>query len=144
MESLRDWNRPRFRYQLKVQIFRALTTGLAWGLLAAVYYQKPEILTSAERLLQRGFEAISDAFPLPWGPGIGSAFRDLGGLIWLQITLVILAIRVMLSAIGATWRLTSRTTEPSSSQGMHDSVALAIYAVLTFSLLSLIIFILQE
>jgi len=35
-------------------------------------------------------------------------FREIGGVIWLQITLVVLALRLALSTIAAVWRLALR------------------------------------
>ncbi|RZN16832.1 hypothetical protein [Bradyrhizobium sp. Leo121] len=70
----------------------------------AAFYEKPELLTSAQRFLQRGIEAIGDAIPPPWGPRIEFVFREIGGLIWLQITMFVLVLRVVLSIIAAMWR----------------------------------------
>ena len=135
MERLEERNRPGFGYHLKVHTFRALTAVLAWGLIVAAFYQKPELLTSAQQLMQRGIEACGDAVPLPWGQG-WIAFRELGGLIWLQITMVILTLRMILSTIAATWRLVFRATGPSRPARMSDPVALAVYAALTLAFLS--------
>ena len=57
MERLEERNRPGFGYQLKVHTFRTLTAVLAWALVVAAFYQKPELLTSAQQLMQRGIEA---------------------------------------------------------------------------------------
>ena len=81
---------------------------LAWALVFAAFYQKPELLTGAQRLMQRGIEALGDAIPSPWGPRMEFVFREIGGVIWLQITLVVVALRLALSTIAATWRLLSR------------------------------------
>ena len=54
--------------------------------------------------MQRGIEALGDAVPPPWGPRMDS-LPGIGGLIWLQITLVVLALRMALSMIAASWRL---------------------------------------
>jgi hypothetical protein len=35
-------------------------------------------------------------------------FREIGGLIWLQITLVVLVLRLALSTIAVTWRVIVR------------------------------------
>ena len=123
-------------------MFRTLTAILALGLMAAAFYQKPELLASAQRLAQRGIEALGDAVPPPWRAQVEFVFREIGGLIWLQITMVILAIRIVLSTIAATWRFTLRATGPSSPRGMSDPVALAVYAVLTFAFLGLLILVL--
>ena len=108
MAHLRERDRPGFRYHLKVHSFRTLTLILAWALVVAAFYQKPELLTGAQRLMQRGIEALGDAVPPPWGPRMEFVFREIGGLIWLQITLVVLALRMTLSSIAATWRFVSR------------------------------------
>jgi hypothetical protein len=108
MAHLRERDRPGFRYHLKVHSFRTLTVILAWVLVVAAFYQKPELLTGAQRLMQRGIEALGDAVPPPWGPRMEFVFREIGGLIWLQITLVVLALRLVLSTIAATWRLALR------------------------------------
>ena len=133
MERLGERNRPRFGYLLKVHTFRTVTAVLAWGLIVAAFYQKPELLTSAQLQMQRGIiEAVGDAVPPPWGRG-WIAFREIGGLIWHQITMVILTLRIMLSTIAATWRLIFRTTGPSRLRRMSDPVALAVYGVLTLA-----------
>jgi hypothetical protein len=84
------------------------TVILAWLLIVAAFYQKPEALTGAQRLLQRGIEAVGDAIPAPWGPRIEFVFREIGGLIWLQITLFVLTLRVGLSAVAVVWRFIVR------------------------------------
>jgi hypothetical protein len=94
MVSLRQRNRPGFAYQLKVHSFRTLTVILAWVLIVAAFYQRPELLTGAQRLMQRGIEAAGDAVPPPWGPRMEFVFREIGGLVWLQITLVVLVLRL--------------------------------------------------
>ena len=99
MERLEERYRPGFGYHLKVHTFRTLTAVLAWGLVVAAFYDKPELLTSAQRLMQRGIEAVGDAVPSPWGARMEFVFREIGGLIWLQITMVILTLRMMLSTI---------------------------------------------
>jgi hypothetical protein len=142
MEHLGERNRPGFGYHLKVHTFRTLTAVLAWGLVVAAFYQKPELLTSAQRLMQRGIKAVGDAVPSPWGARMEFVFREIGGLIWLQITMVILTLRIMLSTIAATWRLIFRATGPSVLGRMSDPVALAVYAALTLAFFVLLFLIL--
>jgi len=101
---VRDDSRPGFRYHLKVHSFRTLTVILAWVFLALAFYQDPEVLTGAQRLIQRGIEFVGDNIPSPWGPRIEFVFREVGGLIWLQITLLVLALRVALSAVAMVFR----------------------------------------
>jgi hypothetical protein len=96
------------RHHLKVHLFRALTVVLAWLLIVAMFYERPEVLTGAQRLIQRGIESLGDAIPSPWGPRIEFVFREIGGLIWLQITLFVVMLRVALSTLAALWRLVTR------------------------------------
>lgn len=98
-------SRPGFGYRLKVHTFRTLTVILAWVLIVAAFYQRPEFLTGAQRFLQRGIEAIGDALPSPWGPRIEFIVRQIGGVIWLQITLIVVALRFALSTVATAWRL---------------------------------------
>ena len=85
MDCLGERNAPGFGHYLKAHTFRALTAILAWVLVIAAYYQMPELLTSAQRLMQQGIEAIGDPVPSPWRHG-WIVFREMGGVIWLQIT----------------------------------------------------------
>jgi hypothetical protein len=98
-------SRPGFGYHLKVHTFRTLTVVLAWVLIVAAFYQRPELLTGAQRFLQRGIEAVGDTVPPPWGPRIEFIVRQIGGVIWLQITLIVVALRFALSTIAIAWRL---------------------------------------
>ena len=106
---VRDDSRPGFRYHLKVHAFRTLTVILAWVFLALAFYQDPEVLTGGQRLIQRGIEFVGDNIPSPLVPRIEFVFREVGGLIWLQITLLVLALRVVLSALAMVFRGFRRT-----------------------------------
>jgi hypothetical protein len=101
-------NRPGIRYHLKVHSFRTLTVILAWVFLALAFYQDPAILTGAQRAIQRGIEFVGDNIPSPWGPRIEFVFREVGGLIWLQITLLVLALRIILSTLATIFRAVRR------------------------------------
>jgi hypothetical protein len=93
------------RHHAKVHSFRILTVILAWVFIAAAFYERPELLTALQRAIQRGMEAIGDSIPAPWGPRIEFVFREIGGFIWLQITLIVVFLRVILSGIAGVWRL---------------------------------------
>ncbi|WP_426615770.1 hypothetical protein [Bradyrhizobium sp. McL0616] len=108
MIHLRDTNRPSWGYHVKVHSFRTLTVVLTWVLIVGAFYERPELLTGAQRLLQRGIETVGDTIPAPWGSRIEFVIREIGGLIWLQITLFVLILRVALTTIAATWRLIVR------------------------------------
>ena len=65
MVELRQPDRPGFRYRLKVHSFRMVTVVWAWMLIVAAFYQKPELLTGAQRWMQRSIEVVGDAIPHP-------------------------------------------------------------------------------
>lgn len=85
--------------------FRILTVILAWLLIAAAFYERPELLTGLQRAIQRVMEVVGDSIPPPWGPRIEFVFREIGGFIWLQITLIVVLLRVVLSGVASAWRL---------------------------------------
>jgi hypothetical protein len=96
------------KHHAKVHSFRLITVILAWLLIAAAFYEKPELLTGLQRAIQHGMETVGDSIPSPWGPRIEFVFREIGGFIWLQITLIVVALRIMLSGIAGAWRLLRR------------------------------------
>ena len=106
--AIRDPDRPGFRYHVRVHSFRLFTVILAWFLIVAAFYEKPDLLTDAQRLIQRGIEEIGDTIPPPWGPRIEFVFREIGGLIWLQITLLVIGLRIALSSLVAITRFFRR------------------------------------
>ena len=85
--------------------FRIVTVILAWLFIAAAFYQWPELLTGLQRAILWGMEAIGDSIPSPWGPRIEFVFREIGGFVWLQITLIVVFLRMILSGIASIWRL---------------------------------------
>jgi hypothetical protein len=101
----RDTRYSGFRHHAKVHSFRIFTVILAWLCIAAAFYEKPELLTWLQRAIQSGMQAIGDTIPPPWGPRIEFVFREIGGFIWLQITLIVVLLRVMLSSIAGAWRM---------------------------------------
>jgi hypothetical protein len=99
-----DDARPPFSYHLKVHSFRLLTVILAWLLIGAAFLEIPELLTGAQRLMQRGLETLGDNVPPPWGPRFEFIFREIGGVVWLQITIFVVLLRVILSTLAMLWR----------------------------------------
>jgi hypothetical protein len=93
------------KHHARVHSFRILTVILAWLLIAAAFYERPELLTGLQRAIQRAMEVVGDSIPPPWGPRIEFVFREIGGFIWLQITLIVVVLRVVLSGIAGAWRL---------------------------------------
>jgi hypothetical protein len=96
------------RHHAKVHSFRFFTVILAWVFIAAAFYEMPELLTGIQRGTQRGMEIVGDNIPPPWGPRIEFVFREIGGFVWLQITLIVVALRVLLSGIASLWRMLRR------------------------------------
>ena len=101
----RDNRYSGFRHHAKVHSFRIFTVILAWLFIAAAFYEKPELLTWLQRAVQSGMQAVGDTIPPPWGPRIEFVFREIGGFIWLQITLIVVLLRVVLSSIAGAWRM---------------------------------------
>jgi hypothetical protein len=99
------------RHHAKVHSFRIFTVVLAWICIAAAFYEKPELLTGIQRAIQRGMEIVGDNIPPPWGPRIEFVFREIGGFIWLQITLIVLALRILLSGLALIWRSVRKRDE---------------------------------
>jgi len=97
-----------FAHHAKVHSFRIFTVILAWVFIAAAFYEKPELLTWIQRSIQSGMEFVGDSIPPPWGPRIEFVFREIGGFIWLQITLIVVFLRIALSVIASVWRLLRR------------------------------------
>ena len=104
----RDTRYSGFRHHAKVHSFRIFTVILAWACIAAAFYEKPELLTWLQRAIQRGMQAVGDTIPPPWGPRIEFVFREIGGFIWLQITLIVVLLRLALSSIAGAWRMIRR------------------------------------
>ena len=100
-----------FKYHARVHSFRILTVVLAWVLIAAAFYERPEMLTALQRAIQRAMEEIGDHIPAPWGPRIEFIFREIGGFIWLQITLIVVMLRAFLSCLAFAWRMARRRDE---------------------------------
>src|SRR5712672_3612092 len=96
------------KHHAKVHSFRVITVVLAWLLIAAAFYEKPELLTGLQRAIQRSMETVGDSIPSPWGPRIEFVFREIGGFIWLQITVIVISLRIILSGIASAWRLIRR------------------------------------
>ena len=96
------------KHHAKVHSFGIITVILAWVLIAAAFYEMPELLTGLQRAIQRGMETVGDSVPRPWGPRIEFVFREIGGFVWLQITLIVVLLRMILSGIASIWRLLRR------------------------------------
>jgi hypothetical protein len=88
----------------KVHSFRITTAVAAWVLIALAFYYRPDVIKWGLRASMGGIEAIGDALPYPWGDRIEIVLRELGGSFWLQVTAVIVLLRLFLSCIAIGWR----------------------------------------
>jgi hypothetical protein len=96
------------KHHAKVHTFRIGTAILAWILIAAGLYYKPEWVQWGLRAVTRSMEAIGDAIPSPWGARLEVLLKEIGGFVWIQITALIILIRIVFSSIATGWRYTSR------------------------------------
>jgi hypothetical protein len=96
------------RYHTKVHSFRIGTAILAWILIGLAFFYRPDLIKWALRSGTHAIETIGDNIPSPWGDRIEIVLREVGGFLWIQITLLIITIRVALSCIAWVWRLIRR------------------------------------
>src|SRR5258707_13740899 len=87
------------RHHAKVHSFRFFTVILAWVFIAAAFYEMPELLTGIQRATKRGMEIVGDNIPPPWGPRIEFVFREVGGFSWVEVSLIVFALRVPVCGI---------------------------------------------
>jgi hypothetical protein len=108
MAGERDYS--GIKHHAKVHSFRIMTALLAWALIVGAFFYRPEWLQWGLRTVTHGFEAAGDALPSPWGARLEIALREIGGFVWVQITFLILLLRLVLSAIAMAWRSWRRRT----------------------------------
>ena len=92
------------KHHAKVHSFRLVTAIGAWIVIVGIFYYRPDWLKWGLRGATHGMEAIGDSLPYPWGDRDELGLRELGVIIWLQITAVILLLRLVLSSIALAWR----------------------------------------
>src|SRR3989337_421887 len=93
-----------FRSWVRVQTARAGTLIVGWVLLGAAFVYRPDLLKWWLRSVTMWIEQIADAIPYPWGDRIEIFVRTIGASVWLQIALVIVAVRVIAWLVGMAWR----------------------------------------
>jgi hypothetical protein len=96
------------KHHAKVHTFRITTAVLVWIGIVAAFYYRPEWIKWVLRTGTSGIETFGDSLPYPWGDRVEIVLRELGGLIWFQITALIIVFRVILSTIAMGWRYFSR------------------------------------
>jgi hypothetical protein len=96
------------KHHAKVHTFRFSTMVLAWIALVAIFVFYPKYIAQSLRALSHGIEYVADMLPEQWGSYVEIVLRELGGLVWLQITAVIILIRFILSGFAIVWRYSKR------------------------------------
>jgi hypothetical protein len=96
------------RHHAKVHSFRVCTAIAAWILLIAAFIYYPRFISETLRGFSHGVEQVTDPLPDKVGAYAEIALRELGGLLWLQIAALILALRVAMGSLAALWRLLRR------------------------------------
>lgn len=99
----------RIKYHLKVQSFRLITMIVAWLLICLAFYYRPDLIKQALRMGTRSIDFVGDTLPPPWGDRIEIVLREIGGFLWLQITALIVLVRICFSTIAALWRAGNRS-----------------------------------
>ncbi len=92
------------RMWLRTLAARAGTLVVGWAVLGAAFVYRPDLLKWWLRSVTNWIEHISDVIPYPWGDRIEIFVRTIGASVWLQIALVIVAVRIIAWLIGALWR----------------------------------------
>jgi hypothetical protein len=92
----------------KVHTFRITTAVAAWILIVVIFYYRPDLIKWGLRASTGGIEMIGDSLPYPWGDRVEIVLRELGGSFWLQVTVVIVLLRVVLSSLAMGWRARRR------------------------------------
>jgi predicted membrane-bound mannosyltransferase len=102
--SQQPQNYAGLKHQTKVQSFRFCTALAAWALLVAAFFYYPRFIQQSLRALSRGIESLADALPTGVGAYVEIGLRELGGHLWIQITAIIILVRVVCSLIAMSWR----------------------------------------
>lgn len=92
------------KHHARVHTFRISTAILTWVLLGVILFYKPEWIRNGMRAGTRAIETVSDALPSYWGAQAEIVLRELGGFLWIQITVAIILVRFVFWMIAATWR----------------------------------------
>ena len=95
---------PELKNWARVHTFRTTTALVTIVLLGLCFYYRPDLLTWWLRSTMGLIETGSGLLPYPWGDRIEVALRAIGGSFWFQITLAIIAVRLIAWLIAVSWR----------------------------------------
>ena len=96
---------PTFRHLAKVHTFRFLTMIATWALIFCSFIYHPEWIRGTLRLLTHAIETFADQVPEPSGSRVEIMLRELGGIIWVQITIAIVLLRLIVWLPFHVWRV---------------------------------------
>ena len=105
MLSVQPHYRPTVGQLAKTHTFRFLTMIAAWALIFAAFIYHPEWIRESLRFMTHSIETIADEVPEPWGARLEIMLRELGGIIWLQIAVAIVVLRLIIWVPFHLWRL---------------------------------------
>jgi hypothetical protein len=97
--------RPTVGQLAKAHTFRFLTMIAAWTLIFAAFIYHPEWIRESLRFMTHSIETFADQVPEPWGSRLEIMLRELGGIIWLQIAIAIVVLRLIIWVPFHLWRL---------------------------------------
>src|ERR1700686_3025639 len=97
--------RPTVGQLAKAHTFRFLTMIATWVLIFAAFVYHPEWIRESLRFMTHSIETIADQVPEPWGSRLEIMLRELGGIIWLQIAVAIVVLRLIIWGPFHLWRL---------------------------------------
>jgi hypothetical protein len=97
--------RPTVGQLARAHTFRFLTMIAAWALIFAAFVYHPEWIRESLRFMTHSIETIADQVPEPWGARLEIMLRELGGIIWLQIAVAIVLLRLIIWVPFHLWRL---------------------------------------
>jgi hypothetical protein len=89
-------NRQTVGQLARAQTFRFVTMIATWALIFAAFIYHPEWIRGALRFMTHSIETIADQVPEPWGARLEIMLRELGGIIWLQIAVAIVVLRLII------------------------------------------------
>jgi hypothetical protein len=87
----------------KVRGFRTVTAILPWAFIVAAFYHRPDRLQWGLRTFPR-LRSRRGRAAFAAGACIEVVLREISGFVWIQITTLIILLRLALSAITLVWR----------------------------------------
>jgi hypothetical protein len=104
---------PTWRTRLRSHFFRVSTAGAILAAYIYGFFDAPEVLTWWKRTTTGLIESGCNLLPYPWGDRIEATLGNFG--LWVQITLAIIALRILL------WLLISLLRRIRRPRSLRDS-----------------------